>query len=262
MKPIKTYSGVERKKRHGDKLKAILKSGFTLIELLVVIAIIAILAAMLLPALSKAKEKAKAISCTSNMKQMGVALAMYVEDNQSFYPIVSYTDVFGNSIIWPKELGSYMPQQGGNVTSRANAVFVCPGANYPNLGTNTVGLTYGATDVMQGPNPASNAKPPSLTASAARKATPIVNSPSDTIVVYEGAQRTDSGGAYVYTCYSAAHWASAKTDLAAAIGSRTYLNFPHNSLKGMNNLYADASVRAISFNNASNTWTQTLWENR
>ena len=77
---------------------------FTLIELLVVIAIIAILAAMLLPALAKAKEAGKRISCLGNLRQISLSSQMYVDDFHGYYPPRSNTNR------WPAQLSDYYGQ--------------------------------------------------------------------------------------------------------------------------------------------------------
>jgi prepilin-type N-terminal cleavage/methylation domain-containing protein/prepilin-type processing-associated H-X9-DG protein len=94
--------------------------GFTLIELLVVVAIIAILAGLLLPALAKAKEKARAIKCTSNLRQMGLAMILY-SDASGFYP-VGISPAQGSAWIWPTQLRQYT-SSGSDVE-----IFKCPSA--------------------------------------------------------------------------------------------------------------------------------------
>jgi prepilin-type N-terminal cleavage/methylation domain-containing protein/prepilin-type processing-associated H-X9-DG protein len=152
-------------------------SAFTLIELLVVIAIIAILAAMLLPALAAARAKATQITCLNNLKQWGLAMNMYADDNNQFYPAsrdLNYTASPDHNPVWtemyadatatpPIGLSDWFnalpPYVGGialwkygansisnNVFTQSRSIYLCPTA---------AAMPYGPAD----PNPVTGIQP-------------------------------------------------------------------------------------------------------
>jgi prepilin-type N-terminal cleavage/methylation domain-containing protein/prepilin-type processing-associated H-X9-DG protein len=115
------------------------RAGFTLIELLVVIAIIAILAAILFPVFAQAREKARAISCLSNCKQIGTGFMMYLQDYDENFPVSTWDNgwdppaatmsdgrTFKGFVIWPLQIMPYIKSGGAKNTEKAVSAFTCP----------------------------------------------------------------------------------------------------------------------------------------
>lgn len=137
--------------------------GFTLIELLVVIAIIAILASFLLPALAKAKEAGKRISCLNNMRQLGIALLMHTDEQEGYLPPRTHPNRWPNRLLGKVNGGPFPPGTRPSSSLATESGFslkmlLCP---------------------SDGPNPASGSDPTGLYAADAAARSYIYNSWND-----------------------------------------------------------------------------------
>ncbi len=218
-----------------------IKKGFTLIELLVVIAIIAILAAILFPVFAQAREKARQTNCLSNMKNIGTAIILYIDDNHETYPqaygaATQYEVCFWTGKIFPyvKDWKMYYcPSHYYSYDGSITAAFA--GYGQPSQGNNALGGGYTENGDVLTDNRAGNVAP----LKAAR-----VKSPSNVVSVYEGSNWMMNDAAWAnlgsYGCYLPGTYLANNVDRSNVLSGDAlsdYNNGRHN--EGINLVYCD-----------------------
>jgi prepilin-type N-terminal cleavage/methylation domain-containing protein/prepilin-type processing-associated H-X9-DG protein len=213
--------------------------GFTLVELLVVISIIATLLAVLMPALNKAREQAKKVVCTSNIKNIGLGTSFYTSDNDGYYPAIAK----GWSFSWYGVLAPYINADPKNLKATKGKggrnVFVCPSSNHP-LRTDYMdyaaaqGRTLTTGYGIIGINYSDGRKP-----TVSRRITQIKRQGSIVVWVVEGENKSGTDGlvradAFIWNNVTSREW-------PLQFGNR------HNG-KGNNAVFVDCHVEYRKYN--------------